>query len=185
METNGAVQGAVPMDDSDDEELDIIRDIETVQGPDEVVLIQHDKYGLDTTMVRDVVQLDVESEHSISNDMDVDQLQNGVQLEHEGDDDLVREINGVSISTMDGRVNDRFQYGNRAQGNRSNISAATSGVTTSAYVDDRDTDDMDILNDLDTPRGPQNMGNPSIPQSMDLEEDDLLEEAVSPLGHQQ
>ena len=102
METNGAVQGAVPMDDSDDEELDIIRDIETVQGPDEVVLIQHDKYGLDTRMVRDVVQLDVESEHSISNDMDVDQLQNGVQLEHEGDDDLVREINGVSISTMDG-----------------------------------------------------------------------------------
>ena len=82
-------------------------------------------------------------------------------------------------------MNDRFQYGNRRQGNRSNISAATSGVTTSAYVDDRDADDMDILDDLDTPRGPQNMGNPSIPQNSDFEEDDLLEEAVSPLGHQQ
>jgi len=208
-------------DPSDTEEMEMIRDLETAGGPimsnvhynnhhEDVVLIQGNQ-GVDTKMVQNVLNVvqndvEIESDHSDSDGVDVDDLENG---DSEGDDDLVNEINKKSLA-MGSRQNmshsisstrgmgssqsqNMFKIKKRrgGQSNATNVSSGAdqyqryrSGGTASTYLDDMDemdVDDMDILDDLevDTPKGPEVLGGPS------LEEDELLEEAVSPLGHQQ
>merc|ERR1719499_2964548 len=155
--------------------------------------------ALDTKMVQNVLNVvqndvEIESDHSDSDGVDVDDLENE---DPEGDDDLVNEINKKSLETITGSIQSQnvnmFKIKERkgGQSNVTNVSSGTdqfqryrSGGTASTYLEDMDemdVDDMDILDDLevDAPKGPECLGNPS------LEEDELLHQAVSPLGHQQ
>merc|ERR1712228_310531 len=131
-------------------ERDLLRGLDTAQGPD----------ALDTNMVMNMVK----------NDQNVSRVNLELDEFQEGDVEL--EINRESVT-----IGSELKKNSNSNG---------LGRYQSAGTVDTLVDDMEIIQDLDldTPKSRHPSTHPSMQEHMSSE-DNLLQKAISPMGHQQ